>query len=258
MKAFLVQLDPVWEDKGANLARVQNLLAAEQIPPNSLIVLPEMFATGFSLNLPATIDQSPSGTEAFLQKLATTYHSTVVGGVVREGKQFKGRNEAVVFGPSGELVARYCKLHPFTHGGEADQHEKGENIVFFEWGGLVAAPFVCYDLRFPEAFRRATTRGAELLIVIALWPARRVEHWVTLLKARAIENQAWVIGVNRCGVEPDLIYPGRSLVVNPHGEIVADAGSIEGVTSAEIDAAVLRQWRKDFPALKDIRQDLPA
>jgi len=257
VKAFLVQLDPGWETKPENFARVDKLLAGTPIPPQSLIVLPEMFATGFSLNLAATVDPGASPTEAFLRALAVRHRSTVVGGVVREGQHGKGRNEAVVFGPAGELMARYCKLHPFTLGGETRQHEKGENIVFFEWGGLVAAPFICYDLRFPEAFRRAAQRGAELLIVIALWPTRRVEHWVTLLKARAIENQAWVIGVNRCGAEPELTYPGRSMVVNPHGEIVADAGATEGVVAAEIDAQVLRQWRSDFPALKDIRTDLP-
>lgn len=257
MKAFLVQLDSVWERKPENFARVQALLSGTRIPPDSLVILPEMFATGFSLELAATIDHGPSETEAFLRALAIQHRSTVVGGLVREGQLGKGRNEAVVFGPAGDLLARYCKLHPFTLGGETNKHEKGENIVFFEWGGLVAAPFICYDLRFPESFRGATQRGAELLIVIALWPTRRVEHWVTLLKARAIENQAWVIGVNRCGSEPELNYPGRSLVVNPHGEIVADAGASEGIVSAEIDAQVLRQWRRDFPALKDIRTDLP-
>ncbi len=257
MTAFLVQLDSVWEDKPANFRRVEQLLAQADIPANSLLVLPEMFATGFSLNLPATIDASPSATEDFLKALAVKHRATVVGGLVREGQHGKGRNEAVVHGPAGELLARYCKQHPFTLGGETAKHEKGENQVFFEWSGLVAAPFICYDLRFPEGFRRAVRRGAELLIVIALWPSRRVEHWVTLLKARAIENQAWVIGVNRCGAEPELTYPGRSLVVNPHGEILADAGDAEGVVRANIDAQVLRQWRSDFPALKDIRTDLP-
>jgi len=252
-----VQLDPAWEQKLENLARVGALLARMTIPANSLIVLPEMFATGFSLQLAATIDHPPSATEAGLRDLAVRHRSTVVGGLVREGQGARGRNEAVVFGPGGELVARYCKLHPFTLGGEADRHEKGENLVFFEWGGLVAAPFICYDLRFPEVFRRAARRGAELLVVIALWPTRRVEHWITLLRARAIENQAWVIGVNRCGNEPELAYPGRSLVVDPHGEVVADAGSTEGVTVADIDAPLVRQWRQEFPALKDIRTDLP-
>jgi len=257
VKALLVQLDSVWENKPANFERVRALLAKEQIPSDSLMVLPEMFATGFSLNLAATIDHDPSSTEAFLQELAVRHRSTVVGGVVREGAPGKGRNEAVVFGPTGDLLARYRKLYPFTLGGETAKHEKGDTVVVFEWGGLVAAPLICYDLRFPEVFRRATRRGAELLIVIALWPSRRVEHWITLLKARAIENQAWVIGVNRCGSEPELIYPGRSMVVNPHGEIVADAGDVEGIVSAGVDPEALHQWRNDFPVLKDIRADLP-
>lgn len=258
MQAFLVQLDSLWEDKPANFGRVEALLSVQPIPPGSLIVLPEMFATGFSLDTSKTIDPEPSPTESFLKDIARQKRSTVVGGVVRSGKQDKGRNEAVVFGPAGELAARYCKMHPFSLGGEADKHEKGEGVVFFEWNGLIAAPFVCYDLRFPEIFRRAARQGAELLIVIALWPTRRVEHWVTLLKARAIENQAWVVGVNRCGNEPELAYPGRSLVVNPHGEIVANAGAHEGIVSAEIDAQVVRQWRQDFPALKDVHTDWPA
>jgi omega-amidase len=256
VNAFLVQLDSVWEDKAANFERTRKVLEAVAIPPDSLIVLPEMFATGFSLDTTKTIDREPSATEAFLKNIAARHRSTVVGGVVREGGHDRGRNEAVVFGPGGELAARYCKLHPFTLGGETARHEKGENLVFFEWGGLVASPFVCYDLRFPELFRRAVRRGAELLVIIALWPSRRVDHWITLLKARAIENQAWVIGVNRSGTEPELVYPGRSMVVNPHGEIIADAGAEEGVISAAIDPQVLRQWRHDFPVLKDIRSDL--
>ena len=256
MKAFLVQIDSVWENKTASFERAQALLASTKIPPGSLIVLPEMFATGFSLQLAATIDPAPSVTEKFLTAIATTHRSTVVGGLVREGKYGKGRNEAVAISPDGATLARYCKMHPFTFGGESDRHEKGEGPVYFEWGGLMAAPFICYDLRFPEVFRRAAKQGAELMIVIALWPTRRVQHWVTLLQARAIENQAWVIGVNRCGAEPELAYPGRSLVVNPHGETITDAGGGEGLVSAEIDPQVVRNWRKDFPALNDMRKDL--
>jgi predicted amidohydrolase len=258
VQAFLVQLDSVWEDKPASFRRVEALLADRTIPPGSLVVLPEMFATGFSMNLAATVETAPAMTEGFLRGLATRLHATVVGGLVREGKQGKGRNEAVVYDSAGELAARFCKLHPFSPAGELDRHERGENLVFFEWAGLVTAPFICYDLRFPEIFRRAARRGAELLVVIALWPSRRVEHWVTLLKARAIENQAWVIGVNRCGREGELPYPGRSVVVNPLGEIVADAGADETVVAAEIDPQAVRQWRLDFPALKDARTDLPA
>ena len=121
----------------------------------------------------------------------------------------------------------------------------------FEWRGFVVAPFVCYDLRFPEIFRAAAHRGASLFVVIALWPVKRQQHWLTLLQARAIENQAYVVGVNRVGAEPEFLYPGRSVVVDPHGVIIADAGEREHILAAALDVNVVAAWRRDFPALRD-------
>jgi predicted amidohydrolase len=117
---------------------------------------------------------------------------------------------------------------------------------------MKAAPFICYDLRFPEVFRAAARRGAEIFLVIANWPDRREQHWVTLLQARAIENLAYVVGVNRSGRDPEHVYPGRSMIIDPHGKILADAGGGEAVISAEIDPAEVRNWRRDFPALADM------
>ncbi|HAV61246.1 MAG TPA: amidohydrolase [Verrucomicrobiales bacterium] len=255
MKVLLVQPDVVWEDHAANFEKIRGLLARSAIDRGSLIVLPEMFATGFSMNLEATL-RAESAAGSFLKQLAAEHQCAVIGGLVSQGQQGMGRNEAVAHGPTGSLLARYCKMQPFTLGGEAGCHEKGEAPVFFEWDGFVVSPFVCYDLRFPELFRSAARRGAELLVVIAQWPSRRVQHWVTLLQARAIENQAFVVGVNRSGKDPTLDYPGRSIVVNPMGEIIADAGAGEGVVSAELDVATVLQWRRDFPALQDMRTDL--
>jgi len=257
MKVFLVQLDIVWEDRSANFAKVKALLEKQAIPAGSLIVLPEMFSTGFSMDLNVTVEPASSDTESFLSELARAHQSTVVAGVVRQGNAGKGRNEAIAIEPSGQALARYCKLFPFSFGGEDQHYEKGGNVVFFETGGFVVSPLICYDLRFPEAFRMAVKRGAELLIVIAQWPSRRTQHWITLLQARAIENQAYVIGVNRCGSDPALTYDGRSIVVDPHGNIIADAGTSEGVASADLDPQMVKQWRADFPALHDIRTDLP-
>lgn len=255
MKAVLVQPDVVWENADANCERVGSLLRDAAPSPGSLIVLPEMFATGFSMNLAATLPAA-AATEVFLQECARKLDCAIIGGLARAGQQDRGRNESVAFGPDGRLLARYCKMQPFTPGGEGQCHEPGEGPVFFEWGGMVVSLFVCYDLRFPELFRSAARRGAELMVVIAQWPARRAQHWVTLLQARAIENQACVIGVNRSGKDPSLEYPGRSLVVNPHGEIIADAGAAECVVSAALEPETVRQWRADFPALRDMRDDL--
>jgi predicted amidohydrolase len=150
------------------------------------------------------------------------------------------------------VVARYNKIHPFTLGGESQHYAAGEDLVLTEWAGCKVAPMICYDLRFPELFRSAVRRGAQLFTVIANWPVKREQHWVTLLQARAIENQAYVIGVNRCGTDPKHVYSGRSMIVDPHGNILAEIGNREGMIEAAIDVAALEAWRKDFPALQDI------
>ena len=119
---------------------------------------------------------------------------------------------------------------------------------------MKVSPFVCYDLRFPEVFRPAAQDGAELIVVMACWPAKRSEHWVRLLQARAIENQAYVVGVNRCGTEPKFVYDGRSAAFDPHGKNLFEADDAEQVFHLEIDPNVVRDWREEFPALRDMRQ----
>lgn len=251
MNLAAVQFDIVWEDKPANFSRVRSLLAEARPAPGSLIVLPEMFATGFSMNLNVTRQNGVREDETFLAALAREHRAFVLGGVVSRGSWEKGRNEAVAFSPTGELVARYTKIHPFSLGGEAEGHEAGRDITAFECAGFTVTPFVCYDLRFPEIFRDAARRGANLFVVIALWPVKRQHHWLTLLQARAIENQAYVVGVNRVGCEPQFTYAGRSVVVDPHGIVVADAGEQERVLRAVLDLATVESWRRDFPALRD-------
>lgn len=253
MKISAVQLDIAWEDKAANFARVRALLAAAPPEPGSLIVLPEMFATGFSMNLAATRQDAAREDEAFLAALAREHRANVLGGVVSPGDGAMGRNDAVAFSPDGTLLARYTKMHPFSLAGEAEGHAAGDGVVTFACGGFTVAPFVCYDLRFPEIFRAAARAGANLFTVIALWPAKRQQHWLTLLQARAIENQAYVIGVNRVGSEPQFSYPGRSVVIDPHGVIIADAGEQERVLTATLEAETVHAWRRDFPALRDAR-----
>jgi len=255
MKIFCCQLDIRWEDKPANYARARILIEAARPAPGSLVLLPEMFATGFSMNVAQIHERSPSETEVFLSALANDLEIFVVGGLVTLDKSGRGRNEAVVFAPGNELVTRYCKHHPFTLGGESQHYVAGDELVSFKWAGCTVAPFICYDLRFPEIFRTATRRGAEMFAVIADWPAKRDQHWITLLKARAIENQAYVAGANRCGTDPFHVYSGRSIIVDPHGEIIADARDEETVISAEIDVEGLRAWRKNFPALADMRPE---
>lgn len=255
MKILCCQLDIAWEDKRANYKKVRALLESASPPPESLVVLPEMFSTGFSMNVSAIQEGATSETERFLESVAREFRVFVLGGLVTPGKDGRGRNEAVVFHPDGKLLARYCKIHPFTFGGETQHYEAGSDIVLFDWAGFKVAPFVCYDLRFPEIFRIAAKRGAQLFAVIANWPSKRVNHWITLLQARAIENQAYVVGVNRSGNDPKLAYPGRSLIIDPLGEVIADAGTVETLASAAVDLAKVKAWRREFPALPDMRRE---
>lgn len=252
MKVYAVQHDIVWEDKPANFDRVAALLAAARPEAGSLIVLEEMFATGFSKDLSRTRESTEGETTAFLQQLAIKHQCGVIGGLISCGTQNMGRNEALVIGPEGQELARYVKMQPFTGGAEERVHEAGAQVVTFEFGGFKIAPLICYDLRFPELARDAIRQGTEVLVYIASWPIKRAQHWVTLLQARAIENLAWVVGVNRCGTDPEFTYPGRTLVVDPHGNIIADAADREGVLVADLSLPVVTDWRAQFPALSDM------
>ena len=253
MQIVAVQLNSVWEDKPASHQRVRELLASQPIKSNSLIVLPEMFDTGFSMNTSATGQTEANESESFLREMAKTHQAAVLAGVVSQSDENGVKNEAVAVAPDGTELVRYRKMQPFTLTGEDKQYGAGDSHRLFEWCGLKVAPFLCYDLRFPEVFRPAARDGAELFVVMACWPMKRSEHWVRLLQARAIENQAYVVGVNRCGKEPKFEYDGRSSAFDPHGAPLFEADGAEQALSASIDANTVQDWRAEFPALRDMR-----
>lgn len=255
MNVVCCQLDIAWENKPANYKKVELQLEKLQPPAASLVVLPEMFSTGFSMNVAAIGEAQNGSTEAFLSKQAQRFGVFIVGGVVVIQENGLGENQAVVFNPEGHLIARYSKTQPFTLGGEMDHYSPGRKIALFRWEGFTVAPFVCYDLRFPELFRIASQQGADMLVVIANWPVARVEHWLCLLQARAIENQAYVVGVNRCGRSPEFLYPGRSVIIDPHGTIIADASAFESAIQGRVHPELVHAWRQEFPALRDARRD---
>ncbi|MDX1654498.1 MAG: carbon-nitrogen family hydrolase, partial [Candidatus Competibacteraceae bacterium] len=243
----------VWEDKQANQRRIQALLESQPPEAGALVVLPEMFATGFSMKVPRVAEGQDKPTETFMARLARAHKVYIQGRVVNRGPDGRGLNQSLTFGPDGGEVARYNKIHPFSFAKEDRYYAGGETPLLIEIGAIRVAPLICYDLRFPEIFRHGVRRGAQCYTVIANWPRARQRHWVTLLQARAIENQAWVVGVNRAGSDPWLEYAGHSLIVDPQGEIVADAGEKEGVITARLDPAALADYRAKFPALNDIR-----
>ena len=256
MRVACLQMDVAWEDRASNHAGARALLRDADLPPGSLAVLPEMFATGFSMDAGRAAEAPGGETERFLAEAARERGIVLLAGVASRGADGRARNEAVAVSPEGAVLARYAKLHPFSPAGEDRHYVAGDGISLFPWGGFAVAPFLCYDLRFPEAFRAAARRGATLLAVLASWPVDRIDHWFTLLMARAIENQAYVVGVNRCGRSPEHVYPGRSLIIDPLGRVLEAAGYREGVISADLDPAVVSDWRREFPAIEDMRRDL--
>jgi len=258
MQLIACQPDIAWEDKPANYRRVRELLDRVDIQPGALIALPEMFATGFSMNAAAIAEPHDGETARCCAELAQQHQAHVLAGLVTQQNNAH-HNTAFVFDPAGRRIAEYHKMQPMTVAGETDHYTAGDEVVTFTCNGFTVAPFICYDLRFPELFRIAAARGAQLMPVIANWPAVRAHHWVTLLQARAIENQCYVLGVNRTGhcAPLDLEYRGRSIIIDPRGEILADAGDAETALTCDIDLAPLLDYRAKFPAVADRRANTP-
>jgi predicted amidohydrolase len=251
MNVSILQLDLAWHDRAANHAKARAMLENDRPAPGGLVVLPEAFPVGFSMDVDAIADRSGE-TVRFVRELAKDFAVTVVAGNIVQPDD-RGRNQALIASPDGALIDTYEKLHPFSFAKEHDHYRGGSKLVRFEWAGAKVAPLICYDLRFPEAFRIAAKSGVDVFVVIANWPTPRVAHWLALLTARAIENQAYVVGCNRVGKDPNVDYPGRSVVIDPRGNIVADGGDKEGIVKAAIDLDGLRAYRKSFPALADMR-----
>ncbi len=260
-RAHLLQSDIRWEDRPANYRLVDDMLDAHAaaLAPGDLLVLPEMFDTGFSFNLARTADTDGS-TLAFLRDLARRRRLFVQGARTAIGPDGRGRNRCPVFDPAGVLLCEYDKVHPFSYGRETEFFSGGEHVRVYTWDGsphwpghTVVCPSICYDLRFPELYRQGLALGAEVLALGANWPASRAHHRRSLGIARAIENQAYLLCVNRAGQDPHLTYSGGTFAVDPKGQLLAELGPEPGVLSVEIDLPALRAWRKDFPAWRDRR-----
>lgn len=293
MELHLVQMAIARGKPELNRAKAQALTAPLKPSAPALIVLPELFSTGYldgaalagsaafapgSMGLggslgPEALAGVAAADRAFLADLARKTRSWVAGTTVEApfpaardaggpngrgdesqhtlGPSDRYRNLSLLFAPDGSERASYRKIHPFSYGGEDRLFEAGREIVTVDVEGWVVQPTICYDLRFPELYRAGSGRGTHLILVQANWPEARQAHWRALLQARAIENQAFVAGVNCCGDQDALRYAGGSAVYSPKGEPVALAGSEEGMLRARIDLDVCKQWRKHFPALRD-------
>ena len=250
MKIALIQLDLVWESPAENHRRADRWLREAAALGARVAILPEMFTCGFSMRAGALAEPEGGPTETWMQDTAAGLGIWIIGGVPEQSPQGP-RNRALLVGPDGS-VQRYTKLHPFSFAEEQRHYIAGDAPVSWTVEGLRITPFICYDLRFPEVFR-ATVDQTDLYVVIANWPERRRAHWQALLRARAIENLAFVAGVNRIGDGDGLHYSGDSALISPWGEAVVGASEQEAVLVAEVDPAAVREARSRFPALNDRR-----
>ena len=174
-----------------------------------------------------------------------------MGSIAQHSVSGKPRNVAVLAAPDG-TVHRYAKIHPFSYAGEHERYDAGTEFLTVDVEGLRVSLFVCYDLRFADEFW-ALGPGTDLYVVVANWPAPRREHWRTLLRARAIENQAYVLGVNRVGAVKDLDHVGDSAIIDPLGRTLAQASIGEAVLVAEVTPALVHKVRETLPFLRDRR-----
>jgi len=255
MRAAIAQQNLVWEDVGGNLEAARELISQAAEGDADIVVFPELFSTGVTLSS-AAFAQRPDGSICSYLADAAREHGLMVGGsYIEEAAGGLPYNAYAVYGSDGKLLCKYHKGHLFSHNGEDTAYSEGEGLSGFEACGLRVFPLICYDLRFPELFTAAGKMGADAFIVAANWPVSRMDHWRALLKARAIENQAYVIGINCAGESPEFRYGGGSTAFGPKGELVGEAGEGPELLMVELDAGELMGYRKGFSVLSDKRYD---
>jgi predicted amidohydrolase len=248
MRLTLVQSDIVWESAAASLSRLDALLAKVE---TDLIVLPEMFSTGFSMKASAIAEPEDGPSFRWMLQKSAALKAVLIGSVPTKTTEGKAVNRLYVTFPDGRHL-HYDKKHLFTLAKEHEHYEPGTQKLQFEWLGWRIFPLVCYDLRFPVWARNTAQAPYDLLIYIANWPKQRRLHWSALLQARAIENQAVCAGVNRVGEDGNgHHYSGDSCLIAASGEKLWEHSDTESVFTTTLNKADLLELRQRLPFLND-------
>lgn len=248
MKLIFVQYNPDWENKLSNQKKIEQLLS--QAEKADLIVFPEMTLTGFTMKSNDFAEELNGESFRFFSELAKEKKSAVFYGVIEKGRN-KNFNTLVHLNNQGKILSTYRKIHPFSFSSENIFYGRGKNPVITKVKDIKIGLSICYDLRFPELFRYYAKEKVDVIVNIANWPDTRIEHWRALLKARAIENQCYVVGVNRIGADPKLNYTGFSSCFDPMGkELIALKNEEAGVV--DVDKKYVKEVRTKLPFLDDI------
>ncbi|MCC7431318.1 carbon-nitrogen family hydrolase [bacterium] len=257
MKIRLVQFQPVFE-KAANLAKALNLANSEGIEKTDVVVFPELFTTGYQLQNISRIAENEETLTKVSGFAKATKTNVVAGSIAFKNLDGKISNTSFIFSREGKLLASYSKIHLFKLMEEEKYLKAGNETVVFEFDGIKCGIVICYDLRFPEITRKLALQGVEIIFVPMEWPFPRTEVFRTLLKARAIENQCFVVGNNvvGAGLQEGIIFEGKSAVANPYGDFIGEMGNREGFLDVEIDTELVKKYRNQIQCFQDRREDV--
>lgn len=255
-KIACIQMDIAFGQPEINYQIAEQLIEQAIQSKPDLIVLPELWTTGYDLTrLHEIADVDAQKTISFLQALAKKYHVHFVGGSIAKKTADGIYNTMLMITNQGEFIKDYDKLHLFQLMDEHHYLKPGAKDGLFMFDDQLCASFICYDIRFPEWLRAHTAKGAEVLFIAAEWPKSRLNHWRALLISRAIENQAYVVAVNRSGSDPNNRFAGHSLIIDPWGEIVSEAGEGVDILTGTIDFAKVKDVRSTIPVFADRRPE---
>lgn len=248
MKIAVAQFSPMWENKERSMEKAESWIKEAAQKNAEYIFFPELSLTGFSMNVDSIRDHRDE-TEVFIKSNALKYQIGIGIGYVPSGNGL-GRNTYLIVDSNGELVLSYDKIHPFSFAKEDQYYQGGKQVATGMIGSIPVGVGICFDLRFPEIYR-AMMPNPHLLLIPANWPLARIEQWKILLRARAVENQVFVIGINCAGTLGGIYYSGESIVVNPLGEMIySGKKDSEDLFLCEIDDQI-EKMRRRFPVLED-------
>lgn len=255
MKIALCQIDISWLDPQNNLGKIKRFIEAALQESAEMAVFPEMSLTGFCMDShSASVEIDGPEIKQLLEITHGHQILVVIGAGVRKGSHFFNQSLLI---QDGSILASYSKINLFSYAKENQSYSPGKQVVLAKYKNAVWMPLICYDLRFGELFSRHAEQVTGAYLVIANWPANRAEHWKTLLRARALDYQTFVIGVNRVGSGDGLSYSGDSTVFSPTGQQLTNFSDQEQVIFVDIDLSAVSQYRKQFPLLSDRKTALP-